>query len=377
MGLSLPEGHLRCQQDSDCPDNWICWAGSDSNEKLCFRTPAELDRSDAASSPESALDVADAQSDAATDDTVDAMAASTPDAGLQDINFVVPSNRIRIPGEMLSVSCQGIASPANEPLTTLWSASKGILADATASNTTFVTGAPGSAKLTCEVSDQYGGKARREADYRVYPPGWVTFLRFDGDASDSSGNGNHALVINGTYTNDRAGNTRSAIALKGNGTITLENTARYNGTQWTFAAMVRVDTDKGGTLISKASTAAMRGAFTVSVFPNTATSYASLVLYSQQGLDNYPFTGAPFRDNEWFHLVVTRESSGVVSAYIDGQKRSGGPRSPAPEPDPNDRSPVVIGNGPAWGGFSGALDEVLFYDRVLNADEIAALVALQ
>jgi len=76
-------------------------------------------------------------------------------------------------------------------------------------------------------------------------------------------------------------------------------------------------------------------------------------------------------DGQWHHITATRNAdTGLMQLYVDGvlQASATGPFGPKPSP-PNLRL-GSIENGVAGGYFSGVLDDVQIFNRVLSAPEI-------
>lgn len=80
-------------------------------------------------------------------------------------------------------------------------------------------------------------------------------------------------------------------------------------------------------------------------------------------------------DDIWHHVVLSRDSSGMASIYIDGQEsiNSG---------DDKDASTLVntdnitIGGANQDGRYIGLLDELMFFDYALSSDEISSLATV-
>jgi len=90
-------------------------------------------------------------------------------------------------------------------------------------------------------------------------------------------------------------------------------------------------------------------------------------------------------DDTWHHVAVTRDTSGILALYIDGENRAGCEETGVPSS--NNFQDLSIGctygfigpppNGiepPIW-FFPGIIDEPAVWNRALNQDEISALFA--
>ena len=82
-------------------------------------------------------------------------------------------------------------------------------------------------------------------------------------------------------------------------------------------------------------------------------------------------SGTSLADGQWRHVVVTYDRSGYATGYVDGTPVGSVDISAITAPI---QGQVYIGyddyGGP--GSFSGAIDDVRIYNRILTADEIAA-----
>ena len=79
----------------------------------------------------------------------------------------------------------------------------------------------------------------------------------------------------------------------------------------------------------------------------------------------------PVSPQIWYHVVATRDSSGTMKLYVDGELKG---TAKAPDANATSKTPFTIG---AWqdrfGGqefFSGLIDEVSVYSRALDSSEI-------
>jgi hypothetical protein len=84
---------------------------------------------------------------------------------------------------------------------------------------------------------------------------------------------------------------------------------------------------------------------------------------------------APISTGVWHHAVGTKDASGSITLYVDGQS-AGTVLRQAASAETTSEAPFFIG---AWDGFgvsefySGIIDEVSVYNRALTADEAQAL----
>lgn len=408
LGASLPEGRIGCEERSDCPANWFCRAAEQPGELgSCYRSElvpisdakdgAALDAMSVTTADASVLVEADGSRDELDGGEMDAQSsdAELPDAdvslGDADAQIMKPDASGRPPVienayslkhtldtvTSTRVVCVG-KDPDGDPLTYAWSAKQGVFEDPSASDTKFASTSVGPAEIRCSVSDNHGNSATSALiNTRVYPEGLLTLLRFNSsDASDWSGRGNGGTLTGGLFAPDRAGNPNTALALDGNGYVTIARESAFDLNAWTFVVTVQPTAGFGGTLLSKAA-AGTFGAFGVFMYRDNDPTLPGRLQYIQSDkgqifareLGTFVARGGTF-----FQLAVTRGINGQLQAYVDGV-RIYASQTNIPASEWND-APVVLGDGP-FGRYTGLLDEVQIYNRALSAEEVAALPAMQ
>lgn len=82
----------------------------------------------------------------------------------------------------------------------------------------------------------------------------------------------------------------------------------------------------------------------------------------------------PISSGSWHHAVATRDSSGTMKLYVDGELKG---TAQAPNADTTSGAPFTLG---AWDDrfgiterFSGLIDEVSVYNKALGASEVQAI----
>lgn len=194
----------------------------------------------------------------------------------------------------------------------------------------------------------------------------VGYWEFEGNANDSSGNGNNSsLMDNATYGGGVYG---MALALDGfDDYVSVENESDFDITdEITVAAWIKMPVSIRGSsaIISKGDNAwrlQMRGHYRIK--------------FDCDGLEPKGVkTGITMNDHQWHHVAGVYDGT-QLCIYVDGvirvsQKTSGKIRT-------ND-SLLYIGEnsgklGREWKGF---IDEVVVFDHALNADEIEELYTL-
>ena len=198
--------------------------------------------------------------------------------------------------------------------------------------------------------------------------GLVAYYPFNGDANDASGNGYNGTPSGGvTFTADRFGNPNSAVSFDGiTGSITTP--------QLDFAGNRTVSVS----LWVKANAQVQSPASYYLASDNTAFSvFHSVYPFPAPGLNQIGFAiastttssaGGYIDVGNWYHFVGTYDGA-TIRAYINGSSIQETALT-GPMNDPN--NPLIFGNlsSSYW---SGSLDDVRIYNRVLTDTEVAQL----
>lgn len=233
---------------------------------------------------------------------------------------------------------------------------------------TPATGLQGASTITITVSNAQVSSST-SFTLTVGTPALVARYAFEGDATDSSGNGNNGTLSGGPpFVAGRIGNQ----AVNFNGTnqyVTIPIPIRTN---FTIAFWVNTTANSTGTVwttglgMISGDVAGVANDFGISLITNGVVGF---------GVGN-PNTTLPsavsINNGQWHHVAVTRtSSSGLMTVYIDGVQSAttNGPTGVRDAP-----AAMRIGSILSGGGFfSGSIDEVRIYNTVLSAAEINAL----
>jgi autotransporter-associated beta strand protein len=205
---------------------------------------------------------------------------------------------------------------------------------------------------------------------QLTPP--AAHYRFDGDAQDSSGNGNHGTPSAVSYSAGRIG----AQAVQLNGATAYVKVPRSIGSSdFTIALWLRT-TDTGG---SGGANEWWRGDGLVDgevagSRPDFGTSLVGSKFTFGVGFspDVSIRSTTSVNDGQWHHLAATRElAAGLMKVYVDGNLEDSvtGPAGVRDAPEN-----LHIGSLQTTNNYlNGAIDDVRLYDSLLSPEEIAFL----
>lgn len=206
--------------------------------------------------------------------------------------------------------------------------------------------------------------------------GLVAHYPFHGDASDQSGHGLHGTP-QGTvaFSEDRLGNPNAALVLDGSSTyVELPNESSFDLSQISIVAIAKVPDYGDYPIISKGNE---YGNFTLDISSISGRPYYTYVFTS--GNETHYLNWDPVEQDKFFLLVSTYDSaSRLLRGYVDGALKQS--LTCAESPLTNDET-VKIGLATFISApdryFSGAIDEIRVYNRILTPTEVMALYALQ
>ena len=216
----------------------------------------------------------------------------------------------------------------------------------------------------------------------------VGYWALDGDATDSSGNGNDG-AINGSVAPaaDRFGNLSGAMSFAGGGgdNIDVGNPPEFNLTgAMTITAWVYLDSTsdnhgrRNARILGKMDGGGQRS-WSTGIEKNVAgIDFPATIQVSSNGGDVIGLHEPSLPLDQWVHFAGVYTPGTSLEVYIDGDLA--GIRTtdiPASQYSANGHS-VLIGHRPACGdcGWYGALDEVRLYDEALTEAQIEAVMAI-
>jgi hypothetical protein len=216
--------------------------------------------------------------------------------------------------------------------------------------------------------------------------GLVAYYPFNGNANDESGHRNDGTVHGAVLKEDRFGNPNSAYGFKGSNYIKLPYANIFRITdELTLSFWLRRNADQAGSdfksfVFSRPTDRRPNGGWRM-----TDYSWFLIQLYDKGGMRWYDGTcispGSTCSNalpdslyvplQKWTHYVFTQDSDGNTKLYENGVLIDEGSSNLT---WPNSSQPIYIGRDPnTRKSYNGLLDEILIYDRELNASEVEAL----
>lgn len=214
--------------------------------------------------------------------------------------------------------------------------------------------------------------------------GLIAYYPFNGNTNDESGYGNNGIPHNITMLPDRFGTPNSAASFNGTNSYIeiLDNILLHFGTSdYSYSFWLKYPSQQGGThdyssVVNKckADILPFEGYHFFVDFPNygkvTARDISTMELYS-----NYH----ALNNNVWHHFVVVRGAGDLRSTlslqiYMNGVLDVSLNENPVA--DVNTTTSLFLGANnlyPDHQNYEGIMDEVRFYNRALNINEIKAL----
>jgi hypothetical protein len=213
--------------------------------------------------------------------------------------------------------------------------------------------------------------------------GLVAYYPLNGNADDFSGNGNNGIVNGATLTIDRFGNQNSAYLFSPSSSIVsytnIGITGNSNRTISLWINILQSPTFPDGLLIFFGDQSSVGSSF--------GLRYSGFVGQYQDGLfDMNAFYTEEyaqyynFNTNQWFQVVLTYGGSMAgLQYYFNGNLATNNPDIGYHYTDTLNTTPtdLYIGSNGLTEGFTGAINNVRIYNRVLSSNEVAQLYAYE
>jgi hypothetical protein len=233
------------------------------------------------------------------------------------------------------------------------------------------------ATTTYYVSYTYGGveSARSAITATINPivsapySGAFFSYPFSGNTNDVSSYGNNGSNNAATLTTDRYGSSNAAYSFNGSSSFITDPFVDNDPTSYTISIWFSTTTTTGGPLIGLENSSYY--ADRVLYMSNSGQLYWGLYPGTVQTIN----TTLSYNDGNWHHAVVT-VSSGGSTLYVDGASQAS---STAMTLGNSLDGNWVMGysiispwtNAPSSNYFSGKLDDIAVYHRVLSTTEIS------
>jgi uncharacterized repeat protein (TIGR03806 family) len=234
---------------------------------------------------------------------------------------------------------------------------------------TPLAGQSGSATITVRVDN---GTAPAYETFVVTVTGQlVGWYKFEGNAQDSSGQGNHGTAGGGfSYVAGTVG----ASAINFNGTDGYVQIPRSVSNDFTLALWVKTTTTGGGSQWW-AGKGLLDGEMAGSQSDFGMSLVGAKAAFGVGNPDTTIASTTSINDGNWHHVAATRDSlSGEVRLYIDGLLENSLVTAATGTRAPTDLRIGSIRSGVPAGFLAGSVDDARIYNYVMNANEIAALL---
>ena len=214
--------------------------------------------------------------------------------------------------------------------------------------------------------------------------GLVAYYPFNGNANDASGNGNNGTVSGATLTANKDGDVNSAYSFDGDqDIITISNDDQINNPQITISAMIRptrytaLEQDQGDNqqvIVSNAPQDGWGSGFEFKTFGETDNNGNQYLSLGVTGTVNGNFSSQTdnigMSLNQWSHVVYTHDDNNI-KFYLNGQLVLS---EDSPGTNFYNQNPISIGSRPSIRHvFSGGIDDVGIWNKILTAEEIEYL----
>ncbi len=241
---------------------------------------------------------------------------------------------------------------------------------------------PGDQTISCTYTPPEGGCVDMDtlAATVLHRGSLVACYPFTGNAKDESGNGYDGTVVGAVLTADRFGQTGHAYYFDGindrirlpSDVMNFERTDSFSQSLWIKSN----DTDGGNNILTKMNPTSTdsRGIGIVLVNGNLRVHLISSNGNVVRLIGSTGFT--PLNDDVWHHVVVTYNGSSTaagVTVYVDGMQQPMNVVNNSLSGTILNSSAASIGSRNTELYYKGAIDEVLIFNRVLDASDVMDL----
>lgn len=215
--------------------------------------------------------------------------------------------------------------------------------------------------------------------------GLLAYFPFDGIVYDVSGNGNAGTVNGATLTQDKSGTPNSAYLFGPGKTIIIDHPTTSLNLAGSFSISLWFKADALATnfnaamLVSRHASDIGNDGWDIGIWNpngNTSTQIVNFQANDQFNTNTYPSSDGIVTTGTWYSFIVTYDkSANQLRYYLNGQNIMS--KNLAFNMISNTK-PITIGYqadnaGGETDPFTGTIDEIRIYGRVLNGDEIGYL----
>lgn len=201
--------------------------------------------------------------------------------------------------------------------------------------------------------------------------GLVGWWPFNGNANDGTGNNNNGTINGATLTTDRFGIPNCAYDFNGLTNFIQVSTTNFPNKNRTISAWIYFNGAKNnGTPPYDWQTILDYGSITKGLLIG-ANLYKGKLMYNY-GTNNQPMSNDSVHIHQWSHVVMTLDSTGTCSFYINNIYKNGGTITNFANTILNGVGTIGKSTNNAW-YFYGKLDDIRIYNRVLSVNEISEL----
>jgi hypothetical protein len=213
--------------------------------------------------------------------------------------------------------------------------------------------------------------------------GLIAYYPFNGSAADRSGNNNNGTVNGAVLTSDKFGHPKSAFLFNGPfNYISLQPASNFVGlNNYTVSLWVKptvYSTNGGGIIFGFGSNS--YGPLQALTYQPNSTIFAGSYNIGSNPTESYS-KSCCYNPGNWFYVVVTRDNSNI-SLYINGilivPAATSATNGQDADYGPGAYSAILGGRSSLdyQYFFTGIIDEVRIYNRVLSGAEISDLKGL-
>lgn len=221
------------------------------------------------------------------------------------------------------------------------------------------------------------GSGQQSSDVNL-DSGLAGWWKLDGNANDSSGNGNNGTVHGATPAADRFGNANSSYSFNGTSDyieVPDSPTLRVGDPSFTYVAWVNPSSLSSCGSVGAAVCEIINKENSIELAVTSGGNVEYAVNMSYPISWSWINTGIVVPAGSWSQVVLSYDGS-HITAYFNGSQVYSGAMSGNIN-NTNYQSVVRIGDRLSAAGFwPGDIDDVRMYNRAINSDEVGALYAM-